>query len=169
MKKYLLCFTITLALAVVIGMTSSALAANVFDIQRIRVIPNPAPGLITGEEVLELTFILHAEGWVPGVGWSLRYYDKDKQWISTTKTAYFPSTQNNLYLLREDYFKGGVVFVALFPLRSPEAVYMVISIGDGFARNVQLFPYTALLQNFNIPVREIDREILSSEYVVFGE
>jgi hypothetical protein len=167
MKKYLVCFA--LSLAAVIGINSSALAGNPFDIQRIRIIPNPAPGLITGEEVLELTFILHAEGWVPGVGWSLRYYDKGKEWLSTTRTAYFPATQNNLYLLREDYFKGGVVFVALFPLRQPEAAYMVISIGDGFNRNVQLFPYTALLQNFNIPVREIDREILSSDYVVFEE
>lgn len=167
MKKYLVCFT--LSLAMVIGISASVSAGNVFDIQRIRIIPNPGPGLIKGEEVLEVTFILHVEGWVPGVGWSLRYYDKRKKRISTWRTAYFSAAQNNRYLLREDYFKGGIVWVALFPILDPEAAYMTIAIGDGFTRNVQLFPYTALLQNFNIPIKAIDREILSSDYIVFEE
>ena len=167
MKKYLLCFAISLA--VLMGINSAAPAGNVFDIQRIRPIPNPAPGLIPGEEVLEVTFIIHAEGWVPGAGWTLRYYDKAKQWFSTRTTAYFPSAQNNTYLIRDEFFKGETVFVSLFPLDLPEAVYLVLAIGDGFNRNVQLIPYTALLQDFNIPVSEIDREILSSEYVVIGE
>ena len=167
MKKYLLCFAISLA--VLMGINSAAPASNVFDIQRIRPIPNPAPGMIPGEEVLEVTFILHTEGWVPGVGWTLRYYDKNKELISTRTTASFHASQNNTYLFRDDFFKGGTIFVALFPLDLPEAVYLVLAIGDGFNRNVQLIPYTALLQDFNIPVSEIDREILSSEYVVIGE
>ena len=75
----------------------------------------------------------------------------------------------DIALYRDDFFKGGTIFVALFPLDLPEAVYLVLAIGDGFNRNVQLIPYTALLQDFNIPVSEIDREILSSEYVVIGE
>ena len=167
MKKYLLCFAISLA--VLMGINSAAPAGNVFDIQRIRPIPNPAPGLIPGEEVLEVTFILHTEGWVPGVGWTLRYYDKNKELISTRTTASFHASQNNTYLFRDDFFKGGTIFVALFPLDLPEAVYLVLAIGDGFNRNVQLIPYTALLQDFNILVSEIDREILSSKYMVFGE
>jgi len=166
MKKYLLCFAISLAL--LMGINSSVTAGNIFDIQRIRPIPNPAPGLINGEDVLEITFVLHAEGWVPGAGWTLRYYDKAKQWLSSRTTAYFPSTQNNTYLIRDDYFKGETVFVALFPLDLPDTVFLVFALGDGFSRNVQLIPYTALLQDFNIPVSQIDREILNSDYVIFG-
>ena len=167
MKKYLLCFTLSFTL--LMGINYYAMAGNTFDIQRIRPIPNPAPGLIKGEDVLEITFILHAEGWVPGVGWTLRYYDKARQWLSTGTTAYFPASQNNTYLIRDDYFKGETVFVALFPLDLPDAVFLVFALGDGFSRNVQLIPYTALLQDFNIPVSQIDREILSSDYVVIGE
>ena len=167
MRKYIIIFAVSLM--VVIGLNFSVSAGNLFDIQRIRILPNEAPGLIEGEEVLEVTFILHTEGWVPGVGWTLRCYDKNKELISTRTTASFPASQNNTNLFREDYFKGGNVFVALFSLDLPDAVYMVLAIGDGFNRNVQLVPYTALLQDFNIPVHEIDREILSSNYVILDE
>ena len=167
MKKYIIIFAISLM--AVIGVNFSVSAGNLFDIQRIRILPNEAPGLIEGEEVLEVTFILHTEGWVPGVGWTLRYYDKNKELISTRTTACFPASQNNTYLFRDDFFKGGTVFVALFPLDLPDAVYMVLAIGDGFNRNVQLVPYTALLQDFNIPVLEIDKEILSSDYIILED
>jgi|GEM_PF-1007181 len=167
MKKYIIIFAISIF--AVIGVNFSVSADNLFDIQRIRILPNEEPGLIEGEEVLEVTFILHSEGWVPGVGWTLRYYNKNKELIATRTTAYFPASQNNTNLFREAYFKGGNVFVALFPLDLPDAVYMVLAIGDGFNRNVQLVPYTALLQDFNIPVQDIDREILSSDYVILEE
>lgn len=167
MKRYFICFT--LSLTIIIGINLSAPAENVFDIQRIRIVPNPAYELLGGEEILEITFIIHAEGWIPGVGWALRYYDRNKQWFSTCSTAYFSPKQNNTNLINDDYFKGETVFVALFPLRGPETAYIIIAIGDGLTHNVQLFPYTDLLQSFRIPIKDIDREIIRSDHLILEE
>ncbi|MEA1927752.1 MAG: hypothetical protein U9N73_06060 [Candidatus Auribacterota bacterium] len=165
MRKFLL--SLILFQAVIISFVSVASAANTFDILRIRTIPNQEGGTFAGEEVLEITFVLRSNDWVPGVGWSLRYYDKERNCLATTTTAYFSESHNNTYLIKDDYFKGGTVFIALFPLGQPETEYLVFALGDGFARNVQLIPYTALLQDFRIPINEIDREILNSDYVLF--
>ena len=166
MKKWIIYLVLTLTFG--LGLVHSVQGRDIFNILRMRTILNPETDLIEGEEVLEVTFTLRAEQWVPGVGWSLRYYDEEKQWLDTETTAYFIPSQNNSYLFKEDHFKGGNVFIALFPLR-PDAAYLVFAIGDGIKRKVQLYPYTALLQDFNISSYELDDEIARSGYVVLED
>ena len=153
MRKWIVYFALTLASG--LGLAPSVQGRDIFNILRIRTIPNPVTDRIEEEEVLEVTFTLRSEQWVPGIGWSLRYYDQEKQWLGTDTTAYFRSSQNNTYLFKEDHFKGGNVFIVLFPLR-PDAAYLIFAIGDGARRKVQLYPYTALLQDFTVSSKELD-------------
>ncbi len=136
---------------------------DLFNILRVRIIPNPVIGLLPGDEVLEVTFSLLTERWVP-VGWSIRYYDDARRWLDTGTTAYFSLSQNNPHLISQGRFKGGNTYVALFPLRE-DAPYLVVALGNGLEHKVVLYPYTALLQDFSVPVRALESEIASSNYV----
>jgi len=150
-------------LGVVFILAVPARGSGIFNILRVRTIPNPMIGVFPGDEALEVTFTLRTERWVPA-GWSLRYYNDSRRWLGTQTTAYFSSAQNNPYLVSEGRFKGGNVYVALFPLRA-DAPYLVVALGDGLEQKVILFPYTELLQDFSVPVKRLNDEISRSDYV----
>lgn len=148
-----------------------ALRAQVKDlvsVRRVRTVPNPIPQIEPGEEMLEVTFSLCSPGWVPSVGWSLRYYDDEKQPLGGETDAYIDPGRNPISRIRGRGFKGGTVFTLLFPLRE-EADYLVLALGDGVRREVVLYPYTALLEDFGIPVGELDAEIARSRLVVLED
>ncbi|MFH1039319.1 MAG: hypothetical protein V1789_11705 [PVC group bacterium] len=152
-----------LFLGVVFILAVPARGRDLFNILRVRTIPNPVIGVFPGDEALEVTFTLRSERWIPA-GWSLRYYDDSRRWLGTQTTAYFSSSQNNPYLVSKGRLKGGNVYVALFPLRA-DAPYLVVALGDGLEQKAILFPYTDLLQDFSVPVKRLNDEISRSDYV----
>ncbi|MDP8214892.1 MAG: hypothetical protein RAO92_05700 [Candidatus Euphemobacter frigidus] len=155
-------------IAVFLVLVPSVQGRETVDILRIRTIPNPAPGRIEGEEVLEVTFSLLRQQWIPAVGWSLRYYDQDRELLGSSNRAYFQSSENNSHLFKGNHFKGGNVFVALFPLR-PDAVHLVFALGGPAERKVLLYPYTGLLEEFKVLESELDDEMARSDYVILED
>lgn len=145
-----------------------AAAREPVSIRRVRPVPNPAPAELAGEEALEVTFSLRRRGWVRGIGWSLRYYDGEKNHLDTVTDAYIDPGKNPMSRIRGRSFKGDTVFILYFPLRE-EADYLVLALGDGVRPEVVLYPYTALLEDFRIPVRELNRETDRSRLLVLED
>ncbi len=162
-----------LAVIAALGMFSltpvpEAAAREPVSIRRIRPVPNPAPDRLAGEEALEVTFSLRHRGWVRGIGWSLRYYDGEKNLLDTVTDAYIDPGKNPMSRIIGHSFKGDTVFILYFPLRE-EADYMVLTLGDGVRPEVVLYPYTALLEDFRIPIRELNRETARARLLVLEE
>ncbi len=134
---------------------------DLVSLRRVRSVPNPVPESLPAEEMLEVTFSLNSPGWVDGLGWVTRYYDEDRQLLGEETAAYIEPGKNLMTRIRGRNFKGGTVFSLLFPVREG-AAYLVLALGDGFRREVILYPYTALLEEFNIPVGELDAALSRS-------
>ena len=147
---------------------TGAKGRDLVSLRRVRTVPNPVPEAVPGEEMLEVTFSLASPRWVENFSWSLRYYDGEKELLDEETTAYIDAGRNPLARIRGRSFKGGTVFTLLFPLRE-EAPYLVLSLGDGVLREVILYPYTALLEDFNIPVGELDSAAARSRLVVLED
>jgi len=124
-------------------------------IRRVRTVANPAPEVVPGEEVLEVTFSLDTPGWSGGLGWCLRYYGAEKELLGEEPAAYLDPARNPVSRIRGRRFKGHTVFTLLFPL-DEEADYLVLALGDGLRNAVILYPYTALLEEFNIPAGDLN-------------
>ncbi len=152
-------------LSVALLAAPSLFAGDIFQIRRIRLIDNPAPDRIEGDEVVAVTFRIIPSGWVNGVGWSLRYYGGEKERLGTVTEAYFRGEETSPFLFHGAHLKGTNTFTALFPFR-PSAVYTVIALGNQAEQEVVLFPYSALLQDFNLERDELLQEIASSGYTV---
>lgn len=150
-------------LAVLLFFSGPLRAGDLFRIRRIRVIDNPVPGRIEGDEVMAVTFRILRPGWANDIGWSLRCYDGEKNRLGTATTAYFLESDTPRRLLRGRRLKGDNTFTAFFPLR-PSAVYTVIVLGNQEEQEAVLFPYLSLLQDFNVGEEEVLREIESSGY-----
>lgn len=134
--------------------TSPAEGRDLISLRRIRIVSSLAEGSTSDEEMLEATFSLDFIGWVVELGWVLRYYDADKHLLGEGTVAYIDPHRNPMSRIRGRNFKGGTVFSLLFPLRE-EAAYLVLALGDRNEQKVALYPYTALLEDFNIPVSEL--------------
>ncbi len=141
---------------------------DLVSIRRVRSVPNPAPEAVPGEEMLEVTFSLASPRWVENFGWSLRYYDEEKELLDEETEAYIDPGRNRMARVRGRSFKGGTVFTLLFPLRE-EAGYLVLALGDGVQREVILYPYTALLEDFSIPAPELDAAITRARLIVLKD
>ncbi len=147
---------------------SEAAAREPVSIRRIRTVPNPAPARLAGGEALEVTFSLRRRGWVRDLGWSLRYYDGEKNLLETVTDAYLDPGKNPVSRISGRSFKGNTIFILYFPLRE-EADYLVLTLGDAVRPEVVLYPYTALLEDFQIPIRELNRETARSRLLVLEE
>ncbi len=152
-------------LSVVLLAAPSLFAGDIFRIRRVRLIDNPTPDRIEGDEVVAVTFRVIPSGWVNGVGWSLRYYDGEKERLGTVTEAYFLGEETSPFFFHGAHLKGTNTFTALFPFRT-SAVYTVIALGNQAEQEVVLFPYSALLQDFNLERDELLQEIASSGYTV---
>jgi hypothetical protein len=141
---------------------------DLVSIRRVRTVPNPAPEIVSAEEMLEVTFSPDSPGWMGGVGWCLKYYGAEKRMLGEETEAYVDPARNPMSRIRGRSFKGGTVFTLLFPLPE-EADYLVLALGNAVRREVILYPYTALLEDFNIPVGELNAAIARSRLTVLGD
>ncbi len=144
--------------------TSPAEGRDVVSFRRIRIVSSPVEGSISEEEMLEATFFLDVVGWVADLGWVLRYYDAGKHLLGEGTVAYIDPDRNPMSRISGRTFKGGTVFSLLFPLREG-AAYLVLALGDRYEQKIALYPYTALLEDFNIPAREITAAFDSSRLI----
>ncbi|MDP8235487.1 MAG: hypothetical protein P9M08_03815 [Candidatus Erginobacter occultus] len=163
----------SISLAALLGtlffiLVSGAEGRDLVSIRRVRSVPNPAPEAVPGEEMLEVTFSLVSPRWVENFGWSLKYYDGEKELLDEETEAYIDPGRNRMARIRGRSFKGGTVFTLLFPLREA-AGYLVLALGDGVQREVILYPYTALLEDFNIPAPELDAAITRLRLIVLED
>ncbi len=138
---------------------------DLVSIRRVRTIPNPAPDKVPGEEVLEVTFSLDTPGWAGGMGWCLKYYGPDKGLRGEETEAYIDPARNPMSRIRDRRFKGQTVFTLLFPLREG-AEYTVLLLGNVISSSVILHPYTALLEDFNVPTGELNAALARSRLTV---
>lgn len=141
---------------------------DLVSIRRVRTVPNPAPETMAGEEVLEATFSLDTPGWAGGMGWCLRYYGPEKKLLGEATEAYIDPARNPMSRISGRRFKGQTVFTLLFPLREG-AEYTVLVLGNVISSSVILYPYTALLEDFNVPVGELNAALARSRLTVLKD
>ncbi len=137
-------------------------------IRRVRYVANPAPGAVPGDQVLEVTFTLDTPTWAKGMGWCLRYYGDKKNLLGEAREAYIDPSRNPMSRIHQRSFKGQTVFTLLFPLREG-AEHLVLALGNGLQTEVILYPYTSRLEEFNIPLEELNDAIARSRLIVLGD
>lgn len=132
-------------------------------IRRIRKVPNRFPEIIAGDEILEANFTVQKSGWLAGVGWSLRLYDRGKKLTEAVTTAYFDPRETPTCRIEGRRFKGKGNFTAFFPLRGDPA-YLVLIMGPPGKMKVALLPSSELVEEFNISPRDVQPELMKSDY-----
>ena len=132
---------------------------DLFELLRVRVVPNDFSPTIPGDELLELTFRVLPSSWVKGMGWWVGIYDQEKKLIESRSTAFFPPERNPVQLIKGSYFKGPNIFTAYFSLPSHPA-FVVALLGRGREVKTVLIPYHTrissedLIKEFRIPPKE---------------
>jgi len=138
-----------------------------FLIRRIRLVPNPAPGEISGGEVLEVNFGVSRRGWVPGFGWTLRGYSAGGSFVGQEGTAYFLSGQTPRNRLAPGRIKGPGEFSAFFAVPEGSEV-LILVLGDPGRLTYRMLPSNRLVEEFRVSVPEVRNEIARSRFAWAG-
>jgi hypothetical protein len=158
MKKYVI---VAILLGLLLPRASGA--ERKFRIRRVKVVANPCPEEIAGDEVLEVKFEIPTPGWVSPAGWCLKTFVGDKKPKTTLHTACFLRSETPVHRLRENRLKGNSSFTAYFPLPAGSSFFLV-ALGNPFELEVTLLPSTALIEEFRVSRGEVLREIGRSDY-----
>jgi hypothetical protein len=141
---------------------------EIFELLRVRVVPNDFSGKIPGDRLLELTFRVLPSAWVKGMGWWVGIYDQDKKLIESRSTAFFPRERNAVELIKKGYLKGPNIFTAYFSLPSAPA-FVVALLGKGREVKTVLIPLAAdisvprLLADFPISAAAARRRLKGAD------
>ena len=138
---------------------------EVFELLRVRVVPNDFSPKIPGDELLELTFRILPSAWVKGMRWWVGIYDQEKKLVESRSRAYFPPERNTMRLIKGRYLKGPNIFTAYFSLPSRPAFVVALLEGGGRIKTA-LVPSTALIEEFRIPRQEARKFLRAAEYKI---
>nr|HPQ67462.1 hypothetical protein [bacterium] len=76
-------------LLILLAAAAPVRAGDDFVIRRLRLVENPRPALLPGEEVLEMNFGVLTPGMHAGFGLALRFYSSDGTYLGGEDRAYF--------------------------------------------------------------------------------
>ena len=160
--KRLCCIVLFLVL-----LPAAARAAQMCQIHRIRIIPNPYPGQIPGSEVLEVKFAVAQAGLVRDIGWCAWFYDRDKRLLSADPLICLPRSLNPVHRLSGRRAKGPSEFVGFFPL-APNQAYAVVALGVPNQIQTARLPSAALIEDFRLEKKSILAEMSRSAYRIIN-
>jgi len=136
-----------------------------FLIRRLRLVPNPLPRDIPGEEVLEVKFGITSAGWIPGFGWVLRAYGPDRELLTRETVAHFLVGQTPRRRLAPGRIKGPTEFTAYFPIPEEKAAFLLV-MGVPGRLDFRMLPSTGKVEDFRVPLADLNRDLAESSYVL---